>query len=103
MDILKDEFDKYIELKNKEVEEILLLKDVNRKMKQNETKKSKADDNEIDKNIIKEDNQEENIDRIDYRTKKTISNILLEKDRKLKASKNYKKQQSELFLSGQLI
>lgn len=103
MDTLKEEFDKYIENKNKEVEEILLSKEVNRKMKLDNIKLAN-DELDINNNQNKDKEiEEENIDKIDYRTKKTLSSILLEQDRKLKASKNYKKAQSELFLSGQLI
>jgi len=106
MELLKEEFDIYIDKKNKEIEEILLAKQLNRKMK-DDSKKSNIQDNvdsvDEEQQTINKEEEQININKIDYTTKKTISKIFLEQDRKLKSSKNYKKQQSALFLAGQSI
>ena len=73
MDTLLEEFNKLIENKNKEIEEKFLLK----------TKKMKDV-------ISSDDITPVSIDTIDYNTKKTISKINAEKERKYKASKAYK-------------
>lgn len=87
MELLKEEFDRYVELKNKEIEELLENKSKNRKMKEQ--------DNGI---LIEKDcSEEQSKDKIDFNTKKTYSKILAEQDKKYKSSKAYKKLQSLLI------
>lgn len=74
MEELKEDFDKYIELKNKEITELY-----NNKLKNKKT----TNIEEIP----------DNIEKIDINTKKTYSKILAEQDRKYKSSKAYKKLQ----------
>lgn len=82
MDLLKQEFDKYVELKNKEIEEMIENKSKNRKMKDNNTE---------DDTIEGCSEEQPDIEKIDFNTKKTYSRILAEQDKKLKSSKAYKK------------
>jgi hypothetical protein len=71
MDKMVENFNKIIEIKEKEIEEILLSK--NKKMT-----------NKLDKNDL------------DYATKKTISKIKSEEKRKYESSKLYKKKQDNI-------
>lgn len=84
MELLVEEFNAMIDKKNKEIEEKFLLK----------TKKTSAkieSDNQLSHDDISCDNQNDNIEKIDYTTKKTIYKINAEQERKYKASKAYKK------------
>lgn len=71
MDKMVENFNKIIEIKEKEIEEILLSK--NKKMT-----------NKLDKN------------ELDYATKTTISKIKKEEKRKYESSKLYKKKQDNI-------
>lgn len=87
MEILKDEFDTYIELKNNEIENMVETKLKNRKMKEN-----------IKKSISEESCliEQPDIEKIDFNTKKTYYKILETQNKKLKSSKAYKKLQALL-------
>ena len=85
MELIVEEFNKLIENKNKEIENLIILKGKNKNLKDNT--------NIDDISNISLDQPLEDKDIIDYRTKQTISKILTEQDRKLKSSKAYKKKQ----------
>jgi len=78
MDDINNIFDNIISNKTKEIEELYNLKTKNRKM----NVKVSVTDTDID------------IDKTNYSVNKTISAINKEYDRKLKASKTYKKTQA---------
>jgi hypothetical protein len=97
MEILNINFDKIIDEKNKEIEQLYLLKTTKKTTKTNTKTENTITDTNTDTNtntdIIKIETKEEidNKNIIDFRTKQTISKIKLELDRKYKSSKAYKK------------
>lgn len=90
MEILTQEFDEFLESKHKEIEELYETK----------TKKVSKKENTIDDDLLEEIQEEEteekeDVDKVDFNTKKTYGRILAAQDKKLKSSKAYKKKMAD--------